>query len=108
MLPEFLFPEGTVGLRSPNHPICIDLLGLCNGILVGTSANRGGRPPAISAKQAFEELGDQVDIILDGGKPALALRPQLSTLRSLQLRSPAEGPSGKGRTLALPKNACVR
>jgi len=52
-LPRILAPEGKIGLRSPNHSICLNLLGLCSGKLIGTSANRTGRPPATTAKQAF-------------------------------------------------------
>ena len=99
MLPRILAPKGSVGLRSPNHPICLDLLGLCNGTLVGTSANRGGRPPAISAKEAFEELGDQVDVILDGGKPPLALASTVVDLTQPKLVVLREGPVGREELL---------
>jgi len=99
ILPRILAPEGSVGLRSPNHPICLDLLGLCNGTLVGTSANRSGKPPALSAKQAFEELGDQVDIILDGGKPPLALASTVVDLTQPKLVVLREGPVAREELL---------
>ena len=99
VLPRILAPTGSVGLRSPNHPICLDLLGLCSGILVGTSANLGGRPPALSAKGALEELGDHVDLILDGGRPSLGLASTIIDLTKPQLKILREGPVGKEELL---------
>jgi len=37
------------------------------GPLTGTSANHTGQPPAQSAKEVIEQLGPQIDLILDGG-----------------------------------------
>jgi L-threonylcarbamoyladenylate synthase len=95
LLPRILAPEGKIGLRSPNHPICRDLLGLCSGRLVGTSANRTGRPPATSAKMAFEELGDRVDIILDGDSSRLGLASTVVDLTGSKLVIVREGPVGR-------------
>jgi L-threonylcarbamoyladenylate synthase len=99
VLPRILVPEGRIGLRSPNHPICLDLLGLCSGMLVGTSANRTGRPPATSVKQAFDELGDHVDIILDGGRPPLALASTVVDVTKPKLVILREGPVGREELL---------
>jgi L-threonylcarbamoyladenylate synthase len=98
-LPRILVPQGGIGLRSPNHPICLDLLGLCSGMLVGTSANRTGRLPATSAKQAFDELGDQVDLILDGGKSRVALASTVVDLTKPKLVILREGPVGREELL---------
>ena len=35
--------------------------------MTGTSANRSGEPPATSAEEAAAALGNEVDLILDGG-----------------------------------------
>ena len=66
---------------------------------MGTSANRSGRPPTITAKQAFEELGDQVDVILDGGKPPLALASTVVDLTQPKLVVLREGPVGREELL---------
>lgn len=58
---------GTVGIRQPGRP---DLLHLLDhvGPLTGTSANRSGHSPVRTAEEVMEELGGDVDLILDGGK----------------------------------------
>jgi len=56
-----------LGVRVPNHRLCLQLLGLVGGVLTGTSANLSGEPACRSAAEAVAKLGDGVDIILDGG-----------------------------------------
>ena len=99
VLPRILVPGGKVGVRSPNHPICLNLLGLCSGTLVGTSANRTGRPAAVSARQALDELGGQVDVVLDGGKPPLGLASTVVDLTAPRLVIAREGPVGRAELL---------
>ena len=67
-IPVLIATKGTVGVRSPDNAICLSLLALCGGALVGTSANLSGKAPATSASEAADQLGDHVDVILDGGK----------------------------------------
>ena len=107
-IPQVLAPEGKIGLRSPNHPICLDLLRLCAGRLVGTSANRTGRPPAVSASQAVQELGDRVDLVLDGGKPPLGLASTVVDLTGLSLVVLREGPVGREDLLRCLRNRLPR
>ena len=58
----------TLGVRVPNHPMCLQLISSCGGWLTGTSANLSGHPSARSAAEALDQLGDAVDIVLDGGR----------------------------------------
>lgn len=58
--------RGTVMLRMPLHPVALELLREV-GPLAVSSANRSGRPPATTAAQAREQLGDAVGVYLDGG-----------------------------------------
>jgi L-threonylcarbamoyladenylate synthase len=95
VIPTILAPNGKVGIRSPNHPICLDLLGLCSGALVGTSANLTGKPPATTAEEASQQMGDQVDIILDGGRVALAVASTVIDLTQPKLTILREGPLGR-------------
>ena len=92
VVPTILAPEGRVGVRSPKHPICLDLLGLCSGALTGTSANLSGRPPATTAPEALKELGDQVDMILDGGRTPLGVASTVIDLTQPQVTILREGP----------------
>jgi len=57
----------TVGVRMPNHKVALELVRLSGGLLVGTSANKSGIEPPCNATGAFEQLGGEVDVFLDGG-----------------------------------------
>ena len=59
--------QDTVGVRVPNHPVAHALLQEFRGGLAAPSANRFGRISPTSAGAVREELGDAVDLILDGG-----------------------------------------
>jgi len=61
-------PGGTIGLRVPAQPVVLDVLRMLAGPIALTSANRSGEPAAVTAEQAAENLGDQVDLILDDGR----------------------------------------
>ncbi|MDA4121150.1 MAG: L-threonylcarbamoyladenylate synthase [Thaumarchaeota archaeon] len=58
---------GTLGVRIPASRTTLDLIKSCGGYLTGTSANRSGRPSSRTAREALEQLGDSVQLILDGG-----------------------------------------
>ncbi|MEI7915355.1 MAG: L-threonylcarbamoyladenylate synthase [Mycobacteriaceae bacterium] len=58
--------RGTVMLRMPLHPVAIDLLRE-TGPMAVSSANVSGRPAASTAEEARTQLGDSVDVYLDGG-----------------------------------------
>ena len=58
--------RGTVMLRMPLHPVALELLREVGPMAV-SSANISGRPPAVDAESAREQLGDLVDVYLDGG-----------------------------------------
>lgn len=58
--------RGTVALRMPDNPVTIELLAE-TGPLAVSSANRTGQPSATTAQEAFDQLGDSVDVYLDAG-----------------------------------------
>ena len=58
--------QGTVAVRMPLHPVALELLKE-TGPLAVSSANRTGSPPATTAAEAQEQLGDAVSVYLDGG-----------------------------------------
>ena len=59
--------QDTVGLRVPQHPLALALLELFGGGVAAPSANRFGRVSPTTAAHVQHELGDEVDLILDGG-----------------------------------------
>jgi L-threonylcarbamoyladenylate synthase len=63
----------TVGLRVPGHPLALELLQAFGGGLAAPSANRFGRVSATTAEAVREELGGDVDLVLDGGPCAFGV-----------------------------------
>ncbi len=59
--------QSTIGLRIPNHPIALRLLQEFAGGLAAPSANRFTKVSPTSAENVRADLGDDVDMILDGG-----------------------------------------
>jgi L-threonylcarbamoyladenylate synthase len=56
--------RGTVAVRVPNSRVCLQVLEFLGEAVTGTSANISGRPGALSAADALEQLGTAVDAIL--------------------------------------------
>lgn len=57
----------TVGVRVPAHPLTTELLRRFGGGLAAPSANRFGRVSPTTAAHVRADLGDEVDLVLDGG-----------------------------------------
>lgn len=66
-LPSNLSPLPTVGVRMPDHQDTVTLLNL-TGPLAVTSANLSGAPSCVTAQEVFEQIGENIPLILDGGK----------------------------------------
>jgi L-threonylcarbamoyladenylate synthase len=58
---------GSVAIRMPKHPVAQALLKEAGLPLAAPSANRFGRISPTQASHVFEELGDRISWILDGG-----------------------------------------
>jgi tRNA threonylcarbamoyl adenosine modification protein (Sua5/YciO/YrdC/YwlC family) len=76
--------KGTVMLRMPLHPVALELLRDVGPMAV-SSANVSGQPPASNAAMAHEQLGDSVDVYLDGGRSG---EPVASTIVDLTADDP--------------------
>ena len=61
------FAKPTLGVRVPGLDVSRKLAELSGGVLVSTSANKTGKPPALTAKEAMDALGGKVDVVVDGG-----------------------------------------
>ncbi|WP_053734016.1 L-threonylcarbamoyladenylate synthase [Nocardia sp. NRRL S-836] len=57
----------TVALRVPAHPVALALLSAFGGGVAAPSANRFGSVSPTTADHVRAELGDAVDLVLDGG-----------------------------------------
>jgi L-threonylcarbamoyladenylate synthase len=59
--------KSTVGLRVPDHPAALELLKAFDGPIAAPSANKSNRVSPTTAQHVRDELGDAVDLVLDGG-----------------------------------------
>ena len=69
----------TVGLRVPDHPLALALLDAFGGGVAAPSANRFGEVSPTTAAHVRADLGDDVDVVLDGGPCASASSRRSST-----------------------------
>lgn len=59
--------QDTIGVRVPGHPMALELLRQFHGGIAAPSANKFGRISPTTADHVREDLGNEVDLILDGG-----------------------------------------
>ena len=76
--------QNTVALRVPNHPVALSLLKAFGGGIAAPSANRFCRISPTQASHVEEELGDKVDMILDGGACQVGLESTIVDLSTGQ------------------------
>ncbi len=76
--------QETVGLRVPNHPVALALLKEFGRGVAAPSANRFGRISPTLATHVRQELGDSVDLILDGGASQVGLESTIVDLTGEQ------------------------
>lgn len=68
-LPDMLTGySGTVGIRFSPHPVARRLVATFGQPITATSANFSGQPAAVSAEGVIDQLGPDVDLVLDGGE----------------------------------------
>lgn len=77
--------RGTVMLRMPLHPVALELLREV-GPLAVSSANVSGQPPAKTAPEARDQLGELVSVYLDGGPAEHAVASTIVDLTADQPR----------------------
>lgn len=70
----------TVGLRVPDHPLALALLRAFGGGIAAPSANRFGAVSPTTAQHVHADLGDVVDVILDGGPCIVGLESTIVDL----------------------------
>ncbi|HEY7789912.1 MAG TPA: L-threonylcarbamoyladenylate synthase [Vicinamibacterales bacterium] len=58
---------GLVAVRIPAHPLARALCRIVGHPLTATSANRSGEPPATTADEVRERVGEGLSLLLDGG-----------------------------------------
>lgn len=76
--------QATVGLRVPNHPVALALLKAFGDGIAAPSANRYGHLSPTTAQAVQEELGDAVDLILEGGQCEIGMESTIVDLSGQQ------------------------
>jgi tRNA threonylcarbamoyl adenosine modification protein (Sua5/YciO/YrdC/YwlC family) len=59
--------QKTVGIRMPDNNICLALVSALGHPIVTTSANLSGEEPIGNPREVSNEMGNQLDIVVDGG-----------------------------------------
>lgn len=68
LIPGIVTAEGpTVGIRWPSHPVMQAVIQACGFPLAAPSANTSNRISPTTAQHVWEDLGNKIPLILDGG-----------------------------------------
>ncbi|RKG96381.1 threonylcarbamoyl-AMP synthase [Corallococcus sp. CA053C] len=78
--------QDTVALRVPGHPVALEVLRRLGGGVAAPSANRFGRVSPTTAEHVRQDLGGDVDLVLDGGPSTVGVE---STIVDLSSGAPA-------------------
>ncbi|MBU8894232.1 threonylcarbamoyl-AMP synthase [Corallococcus sp. H22C18031201] len=78
--------QDTVALRVPGHPVALEVLRRLGGGLAAPSANRFGKVSPTTAEHVRQDLGSDVDLVLDGGPSTVGVE---STIVDLSTGAPA-------------------
>ena len=54
-------------MRAPSHEVALTLLRALGEPVASSSANPAGQSPPVDAEQVIAGLGDELDVVLDGG-----------------------------------------
>ena len=72
--------QDTVGLRVPSHPVAQELLKAFSGAIAAPSANRFGRVSPTTPAHVREDLGKDVDLVLEGGPSEVGIESTILDL----------------------------
>ncbi len=76
----------TVAIRMPNHPMALSLIKESRCPIAAPSANPFGYLSPTTAAHVREQLGDQVDLILDGGPCSVGVESTIVSFLEGELR----------------------
>jgi len=66
-VPDAVSLGHTVGVRVPDLFLAREFIRVAGGVLAVTSANISGQPSPVTAREVEEQLGDRIELIIDGG-----------------------------------------
>ena len=97
--------QETVAVRVPEHPLAREILAAFGSALAAPSANRFGRISPTRAEHVRADLGDAVELIVDGGPARVGVESTIVDLTGAVpavLRAGAITPSQLGEALGVP------
>ena len=112
----------TVGLRMPAHPLALALIRAAGVPIAAPSANRFTELSATSAEHVRRSLGEEVDLVLDGGStpvgiestvlslcgtPPLLLRPGMISRRDRGAHRTGRDRLHTRAPAPMPRRACI-
>ena len=88
---QAIMPFDTCGLRAPQNKLLLRIIDAVGVPLVLTSANISGNPPAVTAREAEEALGENVDLIVDGGATTYGVSSTVAQIKGNEISILREG-----------------
>ena len=96
-----------VGIRIPNNQVALDLVKLCGGLLIGTSANLSGTTSSVTAVDANKQIGSEVDLVLDDGPTDLKKESTIISLINDKIKIMREGAISSRKIIEMFRNKMV-
>ena len=78
--------QNSIGIRIPSHPMALQLLTAFGGGIAAPSANRYGRLSPTKPEHVRDELGEAVEVILDGGDSPIGLESTIVSCLNNEVR----------------------
>ncbi|NLG95236.1 MAG: threonylcarbamoyl-AMP synthase [Acetomicrobium flavidum] len=100
----------TVAVRMPSHPVALALIEASGVPIAAPSANTSGRPSPTDADAVYEDLGDKIEVVLDGGPTDVGVESTVIDITeglAVLLRPgglPVEALENFGETVLLPED----
>ncbi len=70
----------TVAVRMPRHPLALELIRLADAPIAAPSANPFGQTSPTTAQHVLDQLGNKVDLVLDGGACSVGVESTIVSL----------------------------
>ena len=96
----------SVAVRMPDHELALELIKAGGGFIAAPSANTSGRPSPTKAAHVAEDLGDNVDMIIDGGDTTIGLESTIVDFTSDEITILRPGAITKDMIEAVVGSAC--
>ncbi len=88
---DFRAPDGSIGVRSPDHEVVMQLIQAAGGPLFATSANTHGNPAPGSFDEIEQRIISHADVVIDGGETEHQIPSTVVDCTGLEPRIVREG-----------------